>query len=187
MPTWKIISVTVLLIVALTSWQKSASAQNGLPVPHQPQLSADGNTLFYAQPLKAVINDPNPPAGLRRIPLPEKLSTTPETATATFSITYIANGDTDEWGETCYTFPEEAKAAFNAAANIWANTLSSPVPITIKTCWADLGAVSTLGYSGGAPLKKILLALPYPIPGIQVPWLMPCMDQISIRSLSTCT
>lgn len=54
---------------------------------------------------------------------------------------------------TCSTFPEEAKAAFNAAADIWANILISDIPITIQACWADLGSSSILGYAGGQPLQ----------------------------------
>ncbi len=70
---------------------------------------------------------------------------------STFTITYVAAGGTDPWGQVCVAFPAEAKTAFNAAAAIWANTLKSSVPITIKACWADLGSPSILGYSGGQP------------------------------------
>lgn len=160
MITRKIFVITVSLIVTLTSWQRTASAQNDLPEPQRQQLSGDQNTLFNAQPLKAMIKDPNPPLELRRIPPPEGLTTAPETATATFSITYIPDGSTDLWGEACYTFPEEAKAAFNAAASIWANTLNSSVPITIEACWAQLSSSSTLGYSGGGPMHKNFTGAP---------------------------
>ncbi len=125
-----------------------------LPIPLTPKLSADLGTLFNGVPVKAVVDDPNPSTLRRRIPAPPGISTDPERATASFSITYIPNGGTDKWGETCYTFPEEAKTAFNAAANIWSNILSSDVPITINACWADLGSSSTLGSSGGGPLHK---------------------------------
>ena len=154
---------SVLLIVSLFSFEKAAVAdddtfydplQTTLPIPLTPQLSADGNTLYNGLPLLAVVDDPNPSIPLRRIPAPAGISDQPEAATASFSITYIPNGGADLWGEPCYTFPEEAKTDFNYAANIWANTLSSDVPITINACWADLGSSSTLGYSGGGPLHR---------------------------------
>ena len=98
-----------------------------------------------------------------RIPAPfDLLTLPPESATATFTITYVASGDTDPWGQTCTTFPDEAKTAFNAAANIWANIIQSSVPITIRACWADLGSTSgTLGYSGGGPLRRDFTGAPH--------------------------
>ena len=144
---------SILLVVSLIIFQIPAAADEAtLPKPLTPRLSADGNTLYDGGSLLAVVVDPNP-STLRRIPAPAGVSDQPEEATASFSITYIPNGGSDKWGEPCYTFPEEAKTAFNAAANIWANTLSSNVPITINACWADLGSSSTLGYSGGGPLR----------------------------------
>ncbi|MFH1951160.1 MAG: hypothetical protein ABIL06_06060 [Pseudomonadota bacterium] len=153
---------SILLVVSLIIFQMPAAAddtghvplQATLPKPLTPQLSADGNTLYNGGPLVAVVDDPNPSTPLRRIPAPAGISDQPEAATASFSITYIPNGGTDAWGEPCYTFPEEAKTCFNAAANIWANTLSSNVPITINACWANLGSSSTLGYCGGGPLRR---------------------------------
>jgi hypothetical protein len=64
-----------------------------------------------------------------------------------FNITYIAAGETDAYGETCYTFPDEAKAAFEYAAQIWSSYIVTDVPIRIQTCWASLSE-HTLGYSG---------------------------------------
>ncbi len=63
----------------------------------------------------------------------------PHPQAATFNITYIPNGGIDPFGDTCLTFPEEAKAAFNNAANYWASLLTSTVPIRIQACWAPLG------------------------------------------------
>ena len=120
-----------------------------VPPPLTPQLSSDGNTLENgAQPL-IVVDRPKPLGERRRIPARFDLLSLPESATATFSITYIAAGGKDLWDENCTAFPEEAKAAFNAAAAIWGNILQSSVPITINACWASLSSTSTLGYSGG--------------------------------------
>ena len=136
----------------VTANAKSTMVAQGdlLPAPLEPQLSKDEKTLRYGTPLKAVIRDPSPSEGPRRIPAPAWMKDLPEEAAAsTISITYIPNGGTDLWDEPCYTFPQAAKDVFEAAARIWENTLKSSVPITIRACWADLGSSSTLGYSGG--------------------------------------
>jgi len=136
----------------VTANAKSTMVAQGdlLPAPLEPQLSKDEKTLRYGTPLKAVIKDPSPSEGPRRIPAPAWMKDLPEEAAAsTITITYVPNGGTDLWDEPCYTFPQAAKDVFEAAARIWENTLKSSVPITISACWADLGSSSTLGYSGG--------------------------------------
>jgi hypothetical protein len=144
----------ILFVFSMGIIQISAAADEApLPKPLTPRLSADGNTLYNGGSVLAVVVDPNP-STLRRIPAPAGVSDQPEEATASFSITYVPNGGTELWGEACYTFPEEAKTAFNAAANIWANILNSDVPITINACWANLGSSSTLGYSGGGTSSR---------------------------------
>jgi len=157
-----LVFLSFLSTVWLFNFQKAVAADDNtsyedlqatLPIPLTPELSADGNTLYNAGPLIAVVDDPNP-STLRRIPAPAGISDQPDAATDSFSITYIANGGADVWGEPCFTFPEEAKVAFDAAANIWANILNSNVPIAINACWADLGSSSILGYSGGGPLLR---------------------------------
>ncbi len=67
--------------------------------------------------------------------------------TASFEIEYVPVDGTDYRGVICTTFPEEAKGAFEHAAAIWAATIHSTVPITIRACWA-LSLGSLLGYSG---------------------------------------
>ena len=146
--------VTFVLLVLILSISAVYAAEYLGPAPLKPQLSSDGKTLYKAIPVVVYVTDPNPPAQQLHIPAPAYLRTLPETATATFSIAYVANGGTDLWGEACYTFPEEAKAAFNAAAAIWGNILQSSVPITINACWAQLSSSSTLGYSGGGNLYR---------------------------------
>jgi hypothetical protein len=125
-----------------------------VPAPLEPQISRDGKTLWNAGLPAVYVADPNPSHELVRIPPPIDLLNPPESATSTFSITYVPNGGTDPWGQSCFTFPDEAKAAFNAASTIWSNILQSPVPITIRACWANLGSGGTLGYSGGQPLQR---------------------------------
>jgi hypothetical protein len=55
-------------------------------------------------------------------------------ATATFHVTYSG-------------FNAQAQAAFQAAVNVWATTISSPAPIRIHARFADLGA-DVLGQAG---------------------------------------
>ncbi|MEK6673373.1 MAG: BACON domain-containing protein [Nitrospirota bacterium] len=145
--------MAVVLLFAQYAWTAHA-AEYFVPAPLEPKLASDGNALYNAIPPVVYLHDPNPSRERMRIPAPTKLLKAIESVTATFSITYVANGGSDPWGETCYTFPENAKTAFNAAANIWANILQSSVPITISACWANLGSSSTLGYSGGGPSRR---------------------------------
>lgn len=139
---------------AIANWTMVPLADS-LPAPLEPQLSEDEEALHAALPLIAVIDDPNPSETPRRIPAPTWMTDLPEKAvTATFSITYVPDGGTDPWDEECHIFPAAAKAAFNAAARIWAKTIKSSVPITIRACWGNLGSSSILGYSGGGPLRR---------------------------------
>jgi hypothetical protein len=124
-----------------------------VPEPLEPELSSDGKSLYNASPPIVYIANPEPPRTVRRISAPANLLTTPTSASATFIITYVPSGQTDEWGEPCSTFPDNAKTVFNAAANIWSNIIQSSVPITIRACWASLSG-GTLGYAGGGPLHR---------------------------------
>ena len=151
---FKFYFVIVLVGLFLTPYAWTAPpSEFFVPAPLEPQLSGDGKTLYNAVPPVVYVYDPTPPDQLVRIPAPNSLLSLPESASAAFSITYVANGGQDPWGETCYTFPDAVKPAFNAAANVWANLLRSSVPITINACWANLGSVNTLGYSGGGTLQ----------------------------------
>lgn len=68
-------------------------------------------------------------------------------AQATVTIEYVASGETNQLGDTCATFPDTAKAAFDAAANIWGASLDSNVPIVIEACWTSLPP-GVLGHAG---------------------------------------
>jgi hypothetical protein len=121
----------------------------------KPSLSSSGTSLYNGVAPLVIVVDRNPAMQGIKIPGPtggDALAAA-DAATATFSISFISAGGTDPWGQTCETFPEAAKTAFNAAAAIWANTLRSPVPITIQACWANLGSSYILGYSGNQPLR----------------------------------
>jgi len=112
------------------------------------KLSANGTTLTGYLTSRDVVADPTPAINPRRIASPVNMATAALTASSTFIIHYIPAGGTTKWGRECSEFPEDAKTAFTAAADIWANIISSTVPITIKACWglyAD--GSSTLGTS----------------------------------------
>jgi hypothetical protein len=128
--------------------------------PLEPELSSDETAVFNAALPLVIFADPNPSPEPLRIPPPIDLLTAPESATATFTITYIPNGGSDHWGQPCITFPVSAQAAFNAAASIWANLVQSTVPITINACWANLSSSSILGYSGGGTLYRDFTGAP---------------------------
>ena len=138
----------------LSSFGYSSSA------PMEPELSSDGKTLYNAVLPAVYVVNPDPSHQRVQIPASFNLLTVPESVTATFSITYVPNGDTDIWGHPCSTFPAQAQAPFNAAANIWANTIQSSVPITIRACWANLGSSGILGGSGGMPLQRDFTGAP---------------------------
>jgi hypothetical protein len=130
------------------------------PAALEPELSSDGKTLYNAGLPVVYVALPDPSHEPVRIPAPFDLLTAPESATATISITYVPNGGTDPWGQTCNTFPGGAQTSFNAAASIWGNIIKSAVPIRISACWANLGSSSILGYSGGGTLTRDFTGAP---------------------------
>ncbi len=179
-------TVAVFFLLVMLSISAASAMEYLGPANLEPQLSSDGKTMYNAVPAVVYRVDPNPPNEQVRIPARFDMATLPETATSTFSITYAANGSTDPWGETCITFPEEAKAAFNAAAAIWGNLLNSSVPITISACWSNLGSRSILGYSGGGLSIEISLMRRVRIPGMRARWRMLWPVLISGRHPLTC-
>jgi len=124
-----------------------------VPIMPEPELSVDGLSLSNVQTIGVMVADPDPDRTQIRIPAPDRL-TEPSSASTAFEFTYREAGQTDLWGETCYTVPEETKAVFAQAGIIWGNLLQSPVPIKISLCWASLSSASTLGYSGGGVLYR---------------------------------
>ncbi len=159
MKKWFLLSLLCVTFVVAWGGYTPVQAQERsdyfMPAPLQAQLSEDGNTLAFGVPPRIYIADPVNPVNMRYVPPPVPLaSLDPNKAVSTFKISYYAAGEKDPWDETCYDFPEDAKAAFSAAAAIWGNLVQSMIPISIKACWADLASPTTLGYSGGGPLHR---------------------------------
>ena len=77
----------------------------------QPSLSADGHTLYNAVPPLVVVVDPNPDMQGIKVPGPTAADAlaAPEAAASTFSITYIAAGGTDPWGQDMCRFSGSSK------------------------------------------------------------------------------
>ncbi|MBK9942507.1 MAG: hypothetical protein IPP13_12920 [Kouleothrix sp.] len=71
---------------------------------------------------------PAPPPGRVRI------------QSATVTVTYIG-------------FPNDAKAAFQRAVDLWAALISSPVPISVEATWEPLQPAGVLGAAGPAELQ----------------------------------
>jgi hypothetical protein len=142
--------ITSLFVFSMTGVYGGVQAQDSYPPAIEPHLSTDGLTLYNAFAPQIVGVDPNPAMQGIKIPLApelEKALADPAAASATFSITFVAAGGTDFWGQVCTTFPENAKTAFNAAAAIWASTVQSSVPISLQACWANLSDPGIPGYS----------------------------------------
>jgi hypothetical protein len=134
---------------ALPTETPTTNLEYFVPPALQAVLSSDGNTLDNAVPVMIYIANPEKPVNPMHIPARINVDAIdPLAAFSTFSIHYIPAGGTDPWGKACSTFPNDAKAAFNAATAVWANIISSSVPITINACWASLSGLE-LGYSGG--------------------------------------
>ena len=112
-----------------------------------PTFSEDGFIIDEPVQRLVLVADENPTKQSAQIPLDQNIDLSVKGAS--FDITYVSAGGSDRWGEQCLAFPIDAMTAFNYAANIWAATISSNVPITVRACWANLGSSSILGYSGG--------------------------------------
>jgi hypothetical protein len=78
-----------------------------------------------------------------------------ENITATINIVYLQNQE-DKFGYWCEPWPSQAKAAFDAAANIWGTTLHSMVPIKVHACWTDLDS----GILGGSATDSYIQNFP---------------------------
>lgn len=157
----------LVFISGATEWMVNAEDGGGEDILQQPPQFAELGPTFSeegfitSEPVQrlVLVADENPTKQSVQIPLDENIDLS--TKGAGFDITYVTSGGNDEWGEPCLSFPSEAMNAFNYAANIWASTISSTVPITIRACWADLGSTSILGYSGGYYVYKNFSGAPY--------------------------
>lgn len=117
---------------------------------------SSGDSAYIVSPPVALVVDENPDRPIVQQPnvmlLPEANAQS-SSGGAVFQITYVPAGEPDLWGAACQAFSNQARVAFQVSTNIWSNTIYSPVPITIRACWASLSS-STLGYAGGSLLHR---------------------------------
>lgn len=73
-------------------------------------------------------------------PAPNRFKSNATSGGATFEINFLDNCGGEVW-------PDEAKEAFEHAAELWGSHLNSPVPITIDASWRSLGS-NALGSAG---------------------------------------
>ncbi|MCA1808294.1 MAG: hypothetical protein LC725_02355 [Lentisphaerae bacterium] len=70
--------------------------------------------------------------------------------TSNINIRYLEAGEINIFNDVCVGWPEDAKAAFSYAAQIWASLIEVPVPITINACWANMSPANILGHGGAS-------------------------------------
>ena len=163
------ISFTILVFVLFVAFSSATTAADNLkPVSLKPLISGNGKIINNTNPGAEYRIDPNPLRKQVRIPARFNLNNLPATPTATFSISYAANGDIDYWGSTCSTFPEEAKAALNAATAVWSNLLQTNAPLTIHACWSDALSSEVLGRSEIGNIICFVSGDPTPTPQVNV-------------------
>ena len=66
-------------------------------------------------------------------------------ANSTFQFRYTP---TPQYGDTCSTWPSQARAALEYAAQIWSTTINSTVPIVVDACWVTNMGPGILGHAG---------------------------------------
>jgi fibronectin type 3 domain-containing protein len=167
-----IFTITITIVVlGFFVWVVQAQSQNFIrddeifiETPDFTELEPtyDRNGFIISEPIPrlVLVADENQTKQSVRIPLDESIDLSVKGSS--FEITYVPAGEKDVWGEVvCLPFPESAKTAFNYAANIWAATITSTVPITIKACWANLGESYILGYSGGYNIYRDFSGAPF--------------------------
>jgi len=145
-----IVITSLLLLLLLLSNPGVAEETNDaviLGVRPVPLLQVDESRA----PLQPIIlrHDPSYISTLH-VPPPRELALQQQglmAVQATISINYLPAGP-GQWGDICVTWPDQPKAAFTYAANLWASQLQSSVPITIDACWANNLPAGILGHSG---------------------------------------
>jgi len=69
--------------------------------------------------------------------------------TASVNINFLPADSPDaRWGDHATSWPDDAKAAFTYAAEIWGSIIKSSVPVTIDAAWVDNMGPGVLGHSG---------------------------------------
>jgi len=145
---WKVLLgvwVCVMLVTGLlSSLRPDRAAISATVAPDSPTQgeSMDGTRrpiVVRLAPWTSTFRIPPPASYMQRSPL--------KTQTASIIIHYLPNGTTDVFDLSCLTWPAEAIAAFEYAADIWETLITSTVPIEINACWTNFGDPNILGIS----------------------------------------
>jgi hypothetical protein len=165
-----IFTITITIIVlGFYAWVVQAQSQNFIRddeiIYETPQFTElepiyDQNGFIISEPIPrlVLVADENPTKQSIHIPLDQSIDLSVKGSS--FDITYVPAGGKDFDNKTCLTFPDQAKLPFRYAADIWASTLESIVPISIRACWSNLEG-NILGYSGHN-LVRDFLNVPFP-------------------------
>ncbi|MFZ1641600.1 MAG: FG-GAP-like repeat-containing protein [Candidatus Contendobacter sp.] len=160
---------TLLLLPPLSSLAAAGESEDSATSEARPvSLLQVGESMA---PARQVIlrHDPSYISTLR-VPPPPELALQQQglmAVQATISINYLPAGAVGD--DNCITWPDQPKAAFTYAANLWASQLQSPVPITIDACWANNLPAGVLGHGGPISIFRNFSGAPvsntwYPVP-----------------------
>ena len=155
--------ISVLVLLLCSALPARAMPAGSEPTPPRPQTPRGVDALLPGDPgfppPVELRYDPNAAPLVVEPPLP---AARPGLQPASLSITvdYVASGDKNVMDDTCMDYPANAKAAFDAAANILQAYISSPVQIRIEACWANLGP-NILGHSKATIYYRDFTNAPY--------------------------
>lgn len=130
--SYSFLCVIILLQLVVTCIGYAQEIRVDRMIAVEPEMIGDICTL---DPSGVNANYKFAPQGVDR---PLKMNA--QAATSSFEVNYINRCNGEVW-------PEEAKTAFEYAADIWSTHLSSPFPIRIRAIWSELGE-NTLGSAG---------------------------------------
>ncbi|MBU1736356.1 MAG: VCBS repeat-containing protein [Verrucomicrobia bacterium] len=146
--------LTIGLVVFAFIFAQGAVGQTAMgPLRPEGMAMSDADA---PQPVKVMVGEKGLPQ--YRVAPPANFATQPKTAT--FTIQYLNTGEVNYYGDVCVGWPEDAKAAFTYAANIWGTLLNSTVPIKISACWANMGTGGILGHGGARSYYKDFTSAP---------------------------
>ena len=143
------LSLFILLLWSGSAWGPLSLAAGRAAPPPPREMPGRFAVLWF---------DPNAPS--IHVPPPPELSAL-RVQNATLNVQFLTAGQTDLWGYTCLDWPDDAKAAYLYATNIWAALIHSSVPINIVACWADLGSDGILGLGGPYTIERDFPNAPY--------------------------
>lgn len=114
-----------------------------------PVLALDKNSVSTSRLVVPLVVDPVPNYNHVLPAKPVSELSKAAVMASTFVINYLpAGSDPYDIGDTCTTWPDEAKTSFETAVSVWSTRVISSVPITIDACWATNLPTGVLGHAG---------------------------------------